>query len=614
MTWWAYDIETEDWDTLVVGVAMADDGREVIVRRGSDARAWYRSLPSDDIVWSHNGGGFDFLHLISVCHPPRFEWTARMAGSSVIACRAKGFAECRDTSRLFPGSLAEWTNRKEALDLPCRCGENCGGYCSIRRRMSRPHFKRLLEYCRADCRALLYTLREDLLRLEGEGLAILSPRGGLPRLTFGGVAWHTASAEIDGAKETPDWAEYQTGRRGYYGGRNSPGRVELPAGVKKFHRFDVHAMYPAQLTKPVPHGPRKMLHGAAARKAYWNERPGVYRASIDVQETDVPPLPHRYNEPTNQGRLVRDRIIWSTGRIEGWWTQIELQRAEESGLAKIRKLGLACVWRDFDPLYEPYVRMIYAARDRASKKGDKRWAGILKWYANALSGKLAQRPDTCTIVITADPPKGLRHLGGALWARDSSRLSPCSRPIEAAYLTSRARILLFDRLYRNSRRWLYSDTDSTYLLDFDKTDVHESELGTWGYEGPGTDWLCVAPKLYRYRCLPGCTTKGHESGGYEHVRARGIPRPDWATLDSLLRGDTVRREIGVERLKTAEGDFLKRQITRSHRDWGGDDAGPWMREAIRAGVVRGATRCGTGWIEEDGSVRPLHRTIDGEYL
>lgn len=614
MRYWLYDIETSHWDELVTACAVCDDGTELVLDDGRGrkdkaerAAAWYFSLPKSDIVLAHNGGGFDFIQLVEACQRlrPDKQWTARMAGANVVSCRAKGHAECRDTSRLFPGSLAKWTGSKTDTGLDCVCGQSCGGYCAIRRGLPPKQREWLLEYNLNDCRIALRQFKADIQRLEGEGLAIFD-RHGLPRLTFGAVAWHTArQLREDGGSEAIAWRDYDAGRRAYFGGRCEVGRTWLPSFAPfgfateiVGHRYDVHAMYPWALTLPVPFGRRTSHTGEVAARLFRRGTPGVYHASVDIPETDWPLLPHRYAEARGRERLHRGRLLWSTGRVDGWWTQIELAIAEGYG-ARILKIDACSTWADFEPVYAPYVEAIYAARDRARNHKDERWAGVLKWYANALSGKLAQRPDSFSLVIDSEIDRevavqsGLRWLGGNLFARKRRQLSPCSRPVEAAYLTSRARAeKLLPRLIRNAGHVLYCDTDSTYLTRRDDTDVHASQLGSWGYEGEARKWRALAPKLYRYE----------DEAGARYVRARGIPRPTWDTIDELERGATVRREIGVDKLRSsverggARGvTFQRRVLERSHHD-----------------IATG--RVGTRFERPDGSTRPLHRRPDGEYV
>lgn len=585
MTIWAYDIECESWDRFVVGAAVSEHGdvRTFDFHDESETIDWYCSLPKSDEVIAHNGGAYDFLQLIAA--GPHLTWRGALAGSSIVTCRAKGHALCRDSYRLFPLSLAKWTNRKSETGLICVCGEKCGGYCSIRRSMPRAARQRLRDYCVNDCRALIDTWIEDTERLAADGLDVVTSRGTL-RTTIGGVAWNTGAtmAGIDTRHEL-DWGDYDAGRRAYYGGRVEVGRVTAPRG----RRYDVHAMYPWALTHDVPHGRRRALYGRDATRAYARDELGLFHARVHVPDTDLPPLPHRYHGET-QERLVEGRLIWATGYIEGDWSGIELRHAEEHGV-KIHKIEHADTWSHASPLFKPYVEHVYAMRRKAIDAGDERWGSVLKWFANSLSGKLAQKAEISNLMVIgpdADPLEGWEQHGGPdsrVYSQTIAKVPTSGHTWAAATLTARSRVKLHERLARHSGRWLYCDTDSTYLIDEDNTGVHKSKLGSWGYEGEAIDWLALAPKLYRYR----------DEEGTPHVRARGVPRATWEALDKLRAGETVTAEGGVLRIRTSEGRFVARSVKRTHHDAGTD-------------------RCGTRYVLRDGTTRALHRDVAGRYV
>lgn len=585
---WAFDIECADWTHLLCAVAVADDGTVFRSRSRREVAEWYKNLPPEDVVWAHNGGAYDFIFLIEAT--PGLTWSARMAGSDIVSCRAAGHAECRDSIRLFPLSLAKWTGRKISLadmGLPCQCGEACGGYkCRLRPDMSAAELAIVEEYCEADCLALLSRLREDLERLESVGLDLYT-RWGL-RLTVGAVAWATA-ARMAGLRpgSTIDKGDYHAGRLAYYGGRVEVGRVFYD---RLAYRYDVRSMYPAMLLEHVPHGRRRRLNGPAASNAYRRGEHGAYTARVVVPESDLPLLPSRVSAETGDPRLTRGRLVWACGTIEGTWSLPELQYAEAAG-AKIESIESAALWSDYSPLYAPYIERIYEARRRAIEAGDDRWSGVMKLYANALSGKLAQRPGLTEIVVLGDDEheddlagEGYSHVAGRVWSREVERIAPNARPIEAAYLTSRARIKLLDRLRRHSGAWLYCDTDSAYTIRAD-SDVGDG-LGEWVYEGTARKWRALAPKTYRYV----------DGLGVRRVRAKGVPRATWEDLDALARGETIMREGGVERLRTGGGAFTPRVISRSLRD-----------------ATSG--RCGTRHVDNaTGVTRPLFRRRDGTYV
>jgi hypothetical protein len=491
--------------------------------------------------------------------------------------------------RLFPGSLDSWTGEKSTTGLDCECGDDCPGYCAIRRDLPRAARQRLADYCVNDAKILVTAYLRDVERLHDEGFSVRS-KDGTPRLTCGAVAWHTA-AGLGGLGTAPiSDREYKAGRLAYYGGRTEVGSVRSETG----HAYDVHSMYPWALTLPVPVGRPRRKVDRNARRAYASERPGAYQATVYVPRSSLPLLPHR--RATGEGRKRQGRLLWTTGTVTGWWAGHELRYAEQFG-ARIHTLRHATVWDSDDTCYEPYVSHVYGLRERAMLAGDVRWGARLKWLLNSLSGKLAQQPETTAVLVCAeeeDPPDEGRWqwLGGRVWARVRWRVPSCAHPIQAATLTARARIKLLGRLLSHEDSWLYCDTDSTYLTREDDRGVHASELGAWGYEGPLTPhvtpngtrypaWEALAPKLYRYW-----------RDGVPNVRARGVPRARCADYERIAHRRTIVREGGVERLRTAGGEFVRRTLERTHRQ----------------------TRvAGTRWILDRGRTEPLHTDGDGRY-
>lgn len=594
MTTWAFDIETQDWDIMVCAVALSDAGQIVRMREDCEVAAWYRELPESDLVLAHNGGRFDFLYLISVT--PDLRWNANLAGSSIVSCQAIGHAECRDSYRLFMASLERWCGIEKDVGLACICSKDCGGYCAIRRDMCERDYQRVIAYCERDCEALLRQWNVDVPRLADAGLDVMRSNG-TPRGTVGSVAWHTA-ARLAGvpAFERISTDDYGEGRRGYYGGRTEVGQTRARHG----HRYDLHAAYPAALTHDVPTGRRTGVRGERASALYRAGAPGIWHADVTLPRSDLPQLPHRYSGESGRGRLTPQRLLWATGSISGCWTTIELEAAESNGVA-IEAIKRGSVWDGMEPIYLPYVEHIYAERRKALDCDDKRWGDLLKWYANALSGKLAQHGGSARLLVLPpgdDPPDdGVEYdpldSHGRVWAaREPWKVPYSAHPVQAAYLTSRVRIALYNRLSRHAGSWLYCDTDSTYLTHSDDLDTHASRLGAWGYEGDLTDWTALAPKLYRFR-----TDRG------EKVRARGVPKATWEDLDTLAVRDESRskgskpvtRDGGVVLARRFGGAFTRGGVTRRHLD------------------------AGTAWVgtrreEEGGRTRPLHRTSDGDYV
>lgn len=576
--WWAFDVEAEGFDTFACAAAVSTAGDRLVFRHVDRVRDWYRSLDASDIVWSHGGGGYDFLLLVGIEEDR--SWQGRTGGGSLLSCRAHGGADCRDSMALFPLKLSDWTGKKMRLDLPCSCGEpGCEGYCSIRARgMPRALMRRLIERCVSDCEILLEALVRDIARLRALGLDV--DYQDRPRLTMGSIAWKTAArlAGID-ATRSLEWGEYDAGMRARYGGRCEVGQVSAPSG----ERYDLRMAYPAALTLPVPCGTRRALFGLSASRAYQRGAAGCFHALVYVPE-GLPLVPHR-RRFGGRGRGKAGKLLWTTGWLDDWWVREELHALEAYG-GRILKIDAAHVWSDEEPLYEPFVDLMWQARAAAQRSGDRAWETICKLGANSLSGKLQQGPERDVLKVQArgdDPPLGWHWHGGRVWSQRLRHVPACARPIEAAVMLARTRVRVLDRMIEHPDTWLYTDTDSFYLTERDDRGVGPG-LGEWKYEGSLTRWMALAPKLVRYV----------DHNGEEQVRARGIPRATWETLDQLARGVTVSRR-GVARIRASEGRLKGIEIRRA---WGDVNEG-W------AGMRR---------VEVNGRTRALHRREEGDYV
>jgi hypothetical protein len=529
---WAFDIECQDWDKLVVGRAVCSDGYVERVDTYEALQAWYWSVPPEDLILSHVGGRYDFLALLAACGG-RGEWRGTCAGSSLLSLRAKGHAECRDTYAIVPQSLAKWSGAKEETGLPCVCGRDCGGYCAIRVDMPAAQRRRLAEYCEQDCRALLKAWDSLLTFAELNDIPLTYKKGGARR-TVGAVAWALASEYAEKVPYT--WGRYDLERAAYYGGRCEVFRPQ----AKRLERYDINSAYPWALTLPVPVGEPRPVAGASAVDAWKAGEPGLFRVEWSSDNPWIPPLPRR-----GKGRLV-----WAAGDGEGWYARPELEAAEAAGARIVPKLGLLYEER---AIYRPLMERLFALRMMCTKRwGRKDWRREwVKRISNTISGKLAQGTQACTIHVTDNPKEGWRWLGGRAWAAVAQRISSCARPAQAAYLTARVRARLLGALL--SADPAYCDTDSCYSAH-GVPDIIGDGLGEWDHEGTALNWCAPAPKVYRYST--GKTTK---------VKGKGFSGLTSDGFDRLLRGEDWIVDRGVEGVRTAGARFRCKHVERGLR-------------------------------------------------
>jgi len=592
MTVWAFDIETVNWDSFLLGGAVGGIGaerRRILFRTPQQIVDWYESTGPKDLILSHFGGRFDFLYLIDLIRCP---WNATLSGSGIISMKAAGHAECRDTYRFAPLSLDAWSGKKTVQVLPCICPEKCRGYCAFSHSLRRADYNRVADYCLHDCEILLDVWTEYVERLESAGVRVRNSKGDVRR-TIGGIAWATLSEMCD-VGATPDHETYQAELQSYYGGRVEVFRTVAETG----HRDDVNSMYTWGLLQPTPTGVCTVIDRAPdALRAFARQSHGCYDATVKTPAGRFPLVPRRGKDSA---------IIWATGETRGVYTQPELQSAVDHGASV--EIHTARTWPTLARVYEPWVTLAYGIRERAAEAGDKSMRAYAKWLCNSASGKLCQGIETQSLYIRPSDEQlmrwvqlpdnvrneRLRALGknGDVFVDTSRRQVPASaRPIHGAYMISRARLALLARLERAGDDALYCDTDAVYSRRDDATDRDDVRLGAWKYEGAMCDWHATAPKLYRY------TPTSGEGAGRIQVKAKGIPKADPEKYDALRAGGSVALDVGVETVKTA--------LDKHGR--------AFIRKASARSLQASPRLAGLRYILPDGATVAPHRAADGGY-
>jgi hypothetical protein len=539
-----WDIETEDWDTFVCGGVWDRRTGDVALFEDEDGMAEaLLAMPKGHTCWAHAGGRFDVLWLLDWCrrHDRVPEAVIRLSGSSIASCQIKGGPLLRDSFRLMPMALRECCTmfpgcaQKERLSLPCTCGEDCGGYCAISRNMNRAAKNRLLSYLEAD----ILSLRDTLLKL----VSYCDEHDVLLGGTVASTGWITARERCGLMNTNWELEAYRRARAGYYGGRCEVGITRAPL----VHRFDRVQAYPAALCRPMPVGDPVLLDRRTAPKAWARGKAGVYFAAVEVPEMMAPPLPVRF----------RERIVYPWGLVIGSWPSEELAHAEEVG-CKIVKLHGGIAWPRTEALLKPHVEHCFGLRQVAKAEGNKALSTWLKFVANSLTGAFAQDPESDLVALGeeyADDP-AWEPVGRYdwIWRRGMFAIPSRGHVQWAATLTGNARVEFNRQQVHAGDDWAYGDTDSNYALRM-LTRNRGTEFGEWDYEGPGEEWVCVAPKVYKY------IDKKHDMV----AKAKGIPmskNPKAASRAEgvwprIMAGQEITLDRGVDSLLVAaKGESL----------------------------------------------------------
>jgi hypothetical protein len=609
-----FDIETEKWTTYVLGGVKTHDGT-LLFEHSRENELFDYLLNFEGVLWGHNAGSYDTLWFIDhlIKHKEKAEIFS--AGPRITLLKVRKL-ELRDSYALVPLALKKAAEiggiPKIATGLPCICrGANranvlnhfkdchippehtkrligqmgCGGYCSIRRDMSETMMRDLRRYLEYD----LNSLDKLLDRVKDYGdVNDLDVCG-----TIGSSSWNTAaramslpSANWHSRDGRSEGALYNFLRLGYFGGRTQLFWPEPPKDILGY-RYDIISSYPAALKNlQLPWGPRREVVDAQAMAAFREGKEGIYEATVIVPSMHIPPLPVR----------CKDRIAYPLGRLHGVWPANELRYAETVGCT-IVSFGRAIIWQSVYPVFKAYCDRIFKLRDNADTTSAL--GQFLKWFANSLTGKLAQDPtnEECRMGVPESelyckqeydckdgamcPKAGqqkccLHHcdqhhfmsLSGNdnIAVRPLWRMPDCAHIHWAAYLTAHARIELHKMLIadgQGGKTAVYCDTDSCFSTTERFHNIGNA-LGNFKFEGYWWHFHSMAPKTYSY-IDPG---KWDDENGYfiesgEFVaRSKGIPDAN-KNYHKLAEGVLIDR--GVESLRVGARHspiFRQKNMTR----------------------------------------------------
>jgi hypothetical protein len=588
-----FDIETENWDRYVLGGFLDAAGAYQDFDFRKEEQLVDTILETEGAVWAHSGGTFDLKWLLDHVKERGLSAQVVSAGSRIVFASV-GRCKLYDSRALCPLSLANFTKglgvEKQQLSFPCKCGEECGGYCSISRRMAPRFWKRLREYLEADCKSLMMGLRslQDFARHYDLDLGA----------TIGGSAWRNARRSIGLPAADLSRQEHRLAREGYFGGR-----VQLPRPglTPRGHEFDVASMYPWTLRQfELPVGAHRIVTRADARRAYRHAMPGIYKVRVQVPEMHLPPLPYRYDRAT--------RTSYPTGTAVGTWPLPELHHAEECG-ALILDVEHAVIWEASRVLFKEWIERLFAIRKAVGKKTPL--GQFLKLYLNSLTGKFGTDPERLSFAINPKQIHVCRERGecatdgeedcgrccvyhccgrcGAsiqyskhVFARPVFHLDDCAHVHWSSYLTSQGRITLHEQqiAVKGGEDLVYCDTDGIFSISPRTLNIG-SDLGQWEWAGEFRAFDGIGPKMYTYLHDPVTCKRDHKGkpcDGGRTQKAKGV-----RLGKALLRRGASYSAGGIVGFRAGaklERFFTRNTTTRTVQDQTGD------RIPTRGGMTR----------------------------
>lgn len=299
-------------------------------------------------------------------------------------------------------------------------------------------------------------------------------------------------------------------REAYYGGRTE---VFTYGEVLGLNQYDVNSLYPSVMRDELY--PDMSRLEAREDIKYIRELKGMYGvANVDVYvpEMHIPPLPFRLN----------GKLVFPCGDFTGTYTIHELFNAMRFGV-KVKRVHWAVysdkAWRPF----KDFIEDLYAERLKF-KELNNPMEQVVKRIMNSSYGKYGQRLGGTIGWLVPLNEHHMEHLedypcrytfGDIYWVQEDleqTRSPFYLNVLWAAYITSYARMTLYDWFEKCDFDVHYCDTDSVYTS---KELPTSKELGAMKLEGSNLRAVFLAPKFYKVT----------QPDGIEKYAIKGAPAP-----------------------------------------------------------------------------------------
>lgn len=514
----------EEFEPVIIWEENLEQFRTGVVRA-------IENLPRKFTVYAHNGGGFDFLFLMS-----KLRGDVKFKGRKIMSARI-GSHELRDSYHIIPEKLAAY--QKDKFD-----------YNRMKAGQRDNWRKEIIDYCLADCRYLLEIVRAFIGRYGR-------------KLTIGQAAMAKLSEHYDVTRINGGFDDYL--RKWYFGGR-----VECVQGLGifagDFKLFDVNSEYPyvmAAFQHPIGG-----FHDYTVRRG----NPGEDTVFLQVQVGR--------NRNALIGRQSDGSISSTVGSGTFQTTIWEYRTAIKYGLIEDVTIDFVvdCSKRTS---FEKFILPIYDERQQTKAllaelkaKGMQHSAAFVdakkddifyKLILNNAYGKFATNPKNFVEHYVTDPneeppPEWFKSLAGmsdaeqigyrmptfenssyAIWQKPS----PSFRYYNvgtAASITGAARAVLLDGL-QNAAGAIYCDTDSIICTDLRNVPVHKTQLGAWDLEDEFSRVIVNGKKLYAvWHKTPKVLTPEDIVNGRDPrytVKSKGGSRITWDEMVRMNSGENI---------------------------------------------------------------------------
>lgn len=331
--------------------------------------------------------------------------------------------------------------------------------------------------------------------------------------------------------------------KGYYGGRVEAYKKGL---FKDVFYYDVNSLYPSvmRLDYPLPNSVKEVSPTINNIINFM----GVSECNIITPKNiNKPLLPVRFKE----------KLIFPVGEFMGTYNHCELKRAIELGY-KVEPLNQIIYTKSWKP-FKAFVEHFYSKRLEYKKQGND-MEYIFKLILNSLYGKFAQKKiDVWKLydlnnMSYEDGHNAMKGKEIKFIDEEISKVMVMntyqfngvhSFPILSSYVTSYARLLMYDYLIKDEV--LYTDTDS--VITSKESFVHSDEIGLMKLEGKFDELMIIRPKFYY------CENKDDVK-----VKIKGLNKATVNDFFNIVDGQSVTKQKFTKIRESIRRGFVFNQI------------------------------------------------------
>jgi hypothetical protein len=277
---------------------------------------------------------------------------------------------------------------------------------------------------------------------------------------------------------------------GYYGGRTE---VFTRGHFNNINYYDVNSLYPFCMKNdfPLPNSVKAISEENLSIDNIIRYH-GVTTCQVVCPNINKPLLPYRMN----------NKLIFPRGKFTGTYNNIELRKALELGytIKPLKQIIYTMTFRPFDE----FITSLYTERLK-QKELKNPFELVCKILMNGLYGKFGtKKHESYQIIDTSFQTwEELKKAVGdnEFDIKDNMTIIKkvkrfngiYSFPILSSYVTSYARLLMYD--YLEKYNVIYMDTDS--IATQDTIEGCDLTLGNMKCEGVFNDCIFIKPKMYK---------------------------------------------------------------------------------------------------------------------